>query len=226
MNELMTILTQRELFLIIFGTVTYVALFILTVQNSRRKVLALEQRLAKVRLMQEEQHAHSEQRIEQNRVKMQELEKLIQKLGDENSALRSELVGRRAQLDYANAIATIENENRAQAETLLFSSDITLKIKRLTNEGKSMSENEWQALSDLINNIYTGFTEKLFSLYRLSEQDYHVCLLIKARVQPKDIASLTSHSKESVSSTRSRLYQKIFGKKGSTKDWDDFILSL
>lgn len=226
MNELMTILTQRELFLIIFGTVTYVALFILTVQNSRRKVLALEQRLAKVRLMQEEQHAHSEQRIEQNRVKMQELEKLIQKLGDENSALRSELVGRRAQLDYANAIATIENEKRAQAETLLFSSDITLKIKRLTNEGKSMSENEWQALSDLINNIYTGFTEKLFSLYRLSEQDYHVCLLIKARVQPKDIASLTSHSKESVSSTRSRLYQKIFGKKGSTKDWDDFILSL
>ena len=207
MNELMTILTQRELFLIIFGTVTYVALFILTVQNSRRKVLALEQRLAKVRLMQEEQHAHSEQRIEQNRVKMQELEKLIQKLGDENSALRSELVGRRAQLDYANAIATIENEKRAQAETLLFSSDITLKIKRLTNEGKSMSENEWQALSDLINNIYTGFTEKLFSLYRLSEQDYHVCLLIKARVQPKDIASLTSHSKESVSSTRSRLYQ-------------------
>lgn len=226
MNELMTILTQRELFLIIFGTVTYVALFILTVQNSRRKVLALEQRLAKVRLMQEEQHAHSEQRIEQNRVKMQELEKLIQKLGDENSALRSELVGRRTQLDYANAIATIENEKRAQAETLLFSSDITLKIKRLTNEGKSMSENEWQALSDLINNIYTGFTEKLFSLYRLSEQDYHVCLLIKARVQPKDIASLTSHSKESVSSTRSRLYQKIFGKKGSTKDWDDFILSL
>lgn len=226
MNELMTILTQRELFLIIFGTVTYVALFILTVQNSRRKVLALEQRLAKVRLMQEEQHAHSEQRIEQNRVKMQELEKLIQKLGDENSALRSELVGRRAQLDYANAIATIENEKRAQAETLLFSSDITLKIKRLTNEGKSMSENDWQALSDLINNIYTGFTEKLFSLYRLSEQDYHVCLLIKARVQPKDIASLTSHSKESVSSTRSRLYQKIFGKKGSTKDWDDFILSL
>ena len=29
-----------------------------------------------------------------------------------------------------------------------------------------------------------------------------------------------------VSSTRSRLYQKVFGKKGSTKDWDDFILSI
>ena len=53
-----------------------------------------------------------------------------------------------------------------------------------------------------------------------------MCLLIKVRVQPKDIASLTAHSKESVASTRSRLYQKIFGKKGSTRDWDEFILSL
>jgi hypothetical protein len=53
-----------------------------------------------------------------------------------------------------------------------------------------------------------------------------VSLLIKARIQPKDIATLTAHSKESVASTRSRLYQKVFGRKGSSKDWDDFILSI
>ena len=29
-----------------------------------------------------------------------------------------------------------------------------------------------------------------------------------------------------VASTRSRLYQKVFGKKGSSRQWDDFILSL
>ena len=51
-------------------------------------------------------------------------------------------------------------------------------------------------------------------------------LLTKARVQPKDIALLTAHSKESVASTRSRLYQKVFGKKGSSRDWDEFVLSL
>jgi len=53
-----------------------------------------------------------------------------------------------------------------------------------------------------------------------------VSLLIKVRIQPKDIALLTAHSKESVASTRSRLYSKVFGMKGSSKDWDDFILSL
>jgi hypothetical protein len=60
----------------------------------------------------------------------------------------------------------------------------------------------------------------------MTEQDYHVSLLIKVRFLPKDIALLTAHSKESVASTRSRLYQKVFGRKGSSKDWDDFVLSL
>jgi hypothetical protein len=89
-----------------------------------------------------------------------------------------------------------------------------------------MNEEDWAELTEVVNSVYTGFTGKLYSLYHMSDQDYHVSLLIKIRLQPKDIATLTAHSKESVASTRSRLYTKIFGKKGSTKDWDDFILSI
>ena len=55
MNQmLMAILTQRELFLLLLCTVTYVALFVVAVQNSRRKILLLEERLNKVRAMKEE----------------------------------------------------------------------------------------------------------------------------------------------------------------------------
>jgi DNA-binding CsgD family transcriptional regulator len=60
----------------------------------------------------------------------------------------------------------------------------------------------------------------------MSEQELHVSLLIKIHLQPRDIASLTAHSKESVATTRSRLYSKVFGRKGSSKEWDDFIFSL
>ena len=52
MIETMTILTDREWFLVIIGIVTYALLFVLTVQNSRRKVLDLQERLNKVRVMQ------------------------------------------------------------------------------------------------------------------------------------------------------------------------------
>ena len=120
----------------------------------------------------------------------------------------------------------IETEKSSQAETVIFGSDIYLRIKQLMNEGRSIGDGDWNRLEQVVNSVYTGFTERLFSLYRMSDQDYRVSLLTKIHIQPKDIATLTAHSKESVASTRSRLYQKVFGQKGSSKDWDDFILTL
>ena len=220
MNELLTIMTPRELFLIILGTAIYIVLFIVTVQNSKRKILALQDRLDKVRAMQEQYD------IEMGEQKIAELESLIQKLGDENSMLRLELEEKKATLDYNNKVAIIENAKREQAETVIFSSDIYRRIQECLNAGRSLNYQDWGELTRLLNSIYTGFTEKLYSLYSMSEQELHVSLLIKMRLQPKDIALLTAHSKESIATTRSRLYSKVFGRKGSSKDWDDFVLTL
>lgn len=211
---------------ILIGIVLYAVLFIVTVQNSRRKVVVLQERLDKIRMIQAQQEAQSQRSITQNEAKIHELETLLQKLGDENSLLRLELEEKKATLAYNNKVAIIENEKRQQAETVIFSSTIYHHIQDCLNSGRSLTHQDWTALAEMVNTIYTGFTEKLYSLYRMSEQDYHVSLLIKVRIQPKDIAMLTAHSKESVASTRSRLYSKVFGKKGSSKDWDDFVLTL
>ena len=211
---------------ILIGIVLYAVLFVVTVQNSRRKVIALQDRLDKVRALQELQQAQSLQSIERNESKIRELEVLLQKLGDENSLLRLELEEKKATLDYNNKVAMIENEKRRQAETVIFSSEVYRQLQDCLREGRNLGHQEWTALGELVNSIYTDFTEKLYNLYRMSDQDYHVSLLIKVRIQPKDIALLTAHSKESVASTRSRLYSKVLGRKGSSKDWDDFILSL
>ena len=217
------VLTDREWFLLIIGMVVYAVLFVVTVQNSRRKVVAMHE---KIRTMQEAQQAQSLQSIAQNEAKIAELETLLKKLGDENSLLRLELEEKKATLDYNNKVARLENEKRQQAETMIFSSDVYRRVQECLNSRRSMAHQDWVELAEVVNSIYTGFTEKLYSLYRMSEQDYHVSLLIKVRIQPKDIALLTAHSKESVASTRSRLYSKVFGKKGSSKDWDDFVLTL
>ena len=167
------ILTNRELFLLIICTVFYITLFIVVMQNSRRKIQLLQSRLDNIHAMQK--------------------------------------------------MAVIEPR---QDVSTLFSSPVYLRIKKNLAEGRSLAESDWGELAESVNNVYNGFSEKLYSLYNMSDQDYRVSLLIKIRIQPKDIATLTAHSKESVASTRSRLYQKVFGKKGSTKDWDDFILSI
>ena len=220
MNELLTIMTSRELFLIALGTTIYIVLFIVTVQNSRRKILSLQERLDRARAMQEQYD------IEGGKQKIAELESLIKKLGDENSVLRLELEEKKLALDYNNKVAIIENEKRQQAETVIFSSDVYHRIQESLNAGKRLTYQDWGELTSLLNSIYTGFTEKLYSLYPMSEQELHVSLLIKIHLQPRDIASLTAHSKESVATTRSRLYSKVFGRKGSSKESDDFIFSL
>ncbi len=168
------ILTDRELFLLIICTVFYITIFILVVQNNRKKIQLLQSRLDNI-------HA------------MQKMAVIAQPKQDVNT---------------------------------IFSSPVYLRLQQYLAEGRNMTDNDWQELTDVVNAVYTGFTDKLYSLYKMSPQDYHVSLLIKVRLQPKDIATLTAHSKESIASTRSRLYQKVFGKKGSTRDWDDFILSI
>ncbi len=168
------VLTDRELFLLIICTVFYITLFILVIQNNRRKIQLLQSRLDNIHAMQK--------------------------------------------------MAVIEQ--REYDVNTIFSSPVYLRIKQYINEGQSMHNGDWKELAEVVNRVYSGFTEKLYSLYNMSDQDYYVSLLIKVRVAPKDIATLTAHSKESVASTRSRLYTKVFGKKGSTKDWDDFILSI
>lgn len=204
----------------------YTVLFVLTVQSSRRKILALKERLDKVRAMEESRQAQSLQSISQNEAKIHELEMLLQKLGNENSLLRLELEEKKATLDYHNKVAMIEHEKRQQAETVIFSSAVYHRVQECLNRDCRLSSQDWARLAELVDSVYTGFTEKLYSLYRMTEQEYRVSLLIKVRVLPKDIARLTAHSKESVASTRSRLYAKVFGHKGSSKDWDDFVLSL
>ena len=138
MNQMLMILTQRELFLLIIGALTYMALFVVTWQNSRRKVLSLQERLDKVRAMQVVAD------VEANRQKIEELERLIQKLGSENSLLRLELEEKKAKLDYANTMARIESEKRERAEGDIFRSEVYLRIQRLAAEGRSMGEEDWQ----------------------------------------------------------------------------------
>jgi hypothetical protein len=93
-------------------------------------------------------------------------------------------------------------------------------------QGEHLTEDNWQKLDKTVNTVFPHFNARLAELCKMSQHDNHVCLLIKIGIQPKDIANLTDHSPESVSSTRRRLYQRAFGQKATPKDWDNVILSL
>ena len=129
----------------------------------------------------------------------------------------------------------IEDMNRklslfsgASREKAFFNTPIYAAIQ--SHLGKAgdvpLSDDEWEQLHQTVNAIYPNFREKLTSLTPMNNFEYQVCLLLKIGVKPSDIASLTAHSRESVTSSRRRLYEKAMKKSGKPSDWDALVTIL
>lgn len=86
------------------------------------------------------------------------------------------------------------------------------------------SADEWENFQVMMDALYGSFVQQLLTVFHLSTQEIHVCLLVKAQFKPVEIAILTAHSKEAISSTRRRLYKKITGKSGTPEQLDKLIM--
>lgn len=127
-----------------------------------------------------------------------------------------------------------EHEKRPQTvrkairsvEEKYFASDEYQALQNRISTGQRLKDEEWTELVEQVRNVYPGFTSQLRNLYAMSELEYQVCLLIKLRMAPSNIASVLARDVSTISTVRSRLYKKVFGKKGGAREWDEFILSI
>jgi len=111
-------------------------------------------------------------------------------------------------------------------EATYFASDEYQALQRHIATGEILKGTDWLSIESQIKKVYPGFTSQLRNLYAMSELEYQVCLLIKLRIAPSDIASVLARDVSTISTVRSRLYKKVFGQKGGAKEWDEFILSI
>ena len=203
------------------------------IQYFKLKQLQLTIRLKKIKRLKDKLYSRSVQFIEENKRKIEELEIMERKfleVDQINTTLKEQLNAQKELIIYTNKQIKLDLNRREQSQAVLFKSEIYLHIQRqlkINDRSKRMlSDEDWKELEKLVNSTYNGFKENLYDIYNLSLFEYRVCLLIKINIQPIDIGKLTEHSKESISSTRRRLYEKVFHIKGAPKDWDQFIYSL
>ena len=111
-------------------------------------------------------------------------------------------------------------------ETAYFASDEYQALQHRIATRQRLKEEDWQNIESQIRKVYPGFSSQLYNLHPMSELEYQVCLLIKLRMAPSDIATVLARDASTISTVRSRLYKKVFGQKGGTKEWDEFILSI
>lgn len=142
-------------------------------------------------------------------VRKREVERRLAEIERERT-LRPELV--------VDAMKEVERE--------FFQSDYYITLRHRIETGENIKPNEWAELERQLNVVYPRFSNMLYGLYSLSTIEYQLCLLIKVRTAPTEIAAVLNKDKSTISAMRRRLYKKVFSKEGTGKDWDEFILSL
>lgn len=90
----------------------------------------------------------------------------------------------------------------------------------------NLTEEHWKALSSLVNSVYEGYDQNLQAFLDVSPQERKICLLIKIGISPTNIAHFMFLTKEAISASRRRMYQKAFKKKDTPSDWDKILQSL
>ena len=98
--------------------------------------------------------------------------------------------------------------------------------KEIQNETFKVSEDIWEQLSCLVNTIYPNYDKELYSFLKVSLQEYKICLLIKLGISPSNMAKILNVTKEAITASRRRMYNKAFKTKGSPQDWDKLIFSI
>lgn len=117
-------------------------------------------------------------------------------------------------------------ETRRRLEEELSASEWYASLHGRLADGHHLAHEEWVEVERQVRSIHPAFRSRLYELYPLSETEYRVCLLLKLRIAPSDIATALCKDASTISSIRSRLYTKVFGKKGSSKAWDEFVAGM
>lgn len=139
---------------------------------------------------------------------------------------------KRLEAQLKQTLQEIEERPKAVQEALMsvedefHNSEFYLSIRQRITNSERIRKADWKEIERQLNSTYPGFTGRLLNLYAMSEIELQTCLLIKLDVPMSDIANVLNKSASAISSTRSRLYGKVFHEKGGAKEWDDFIASL
>lgn len=222
---------KRNRIIIILSSAIAVMLLISLVIYIKYSIKKRDEQLLRYKLYKQvlnERIQKSEKHIHKNNLTITNLENRLNNLGKQKNELEKELEREKERLLSTDHITALGIKERDKIPEAISNSPIYRSFYRMTDKAsnKQPSDKDWNELEKLLNREYDQFTDKLNSLCKLSETEYHVSMLIKLNFEPSKIATLVCCSLSNVSTIRRRLYTKVFGKEAGTKSWDNFIRSI
>ena len=140
---------------------------------------------------------------------IKEKEQMINKLEDDLKDIRDK---------YSNS-------SLSDVDILLKESSIYKRIKYLELHPKEiMRENDWIELEETIEQLIPSFIPLLKN--RLNVIAYRICLLVKLEISTSSIAILLGLSSSAISKYRKVMLEKLCGRSGKPKDFDEYIRQI
>lgn len=203
------------------------------INYTRKQKRIAEEQANRLSILKDEQYKNSQAYIQDNEIKIANLEILLQKAEGEKDVLQENielLQSQKALLIASNKkIEMSLNEKECLVNSLKNSAIYQLFHQAVHQEEKlkSITEDSWKELQKIIDTTYNNFTKRLYGFIpKITQHELRICYLIKIEIQNKDIARILCQSTQAISTTRGRLYEKSHGEKGSAKFFDDFIFDL
>lgn len=117
------------------------------------------------------------------------------------------------------------NSSLSDVDILLKESSIYKRIKYLELHPKeTMRENDWIELEETIEQLIPSFIPLLKN--RLNVIGYRICLLVKLEISTSSIAILLGLSSSAISKYRKVMLEKLCGRSGKPKDFDEYIRQI
>lgn len=117
------------------------------------------------------------------------------------------------------------NSSLSDVDILLKESSIYKRIKYLELHPKeTMRENDWIELEETIEQLIPSFIPLLKN--RLNVIAYRICLLVKLEISISSIAILLGLSSSAISKYRKVMLEKLCGRSGKPKDFDEYIRQI
>ena len=168
------------------------------------------------------EHYQSQNLISNAEKRISTLEDLLANETNKSQSLINELAIQKESLQ----LFTQQAKLREDAANAIETAEIVARFHKTLSNDSNPSNNDWEQLDKYINQQFPGFKNVLYKLAKLSEIEYQVCLLLKAKFTPTEITKLVNLSKSGLGNARKRLFVKAFKTDGTASDWDKFIISL
>lgn len=201
--------------------------------RKRQKEMQIERQNEKLKEITEDQYRNSQQFITENEKRIEIIKEKLKDTEYQKNEIESALQeAEKELLELTNKQIESKQKIYAISEKVLKESQVYKDFyhvagmpnsENISNKEK-ISIDDWEELTTAIDRTYNNFTKRLQILYPgISEHEIHICILLKIAIPPTSIANLTARSKQAITSSRKKLYEKTHNQVGTPDLWDNFI---